>query len=89
MSLSVIEYIQNSEGYTNEEINRLLNLKLDKNGTAFNTNKFDNKTMSEHMSEVSQLVDTKILNYENAQPKDYATLQQVARIARRARMSIF
>ena len=27
LSLSVIEYIQNSEGYTNEEINRLLNLK--------------------------------------------------------------
>ena len=88
LSLSVIEYIQNSEGYTNEEINRLLNLKLDKNGTAFNTNKFDNKTMPEHMAEINQLIDAKILNYSNAQPKDYATLQQVARIARRARMSI-
>ena len=88
LSLSVIEYIQNSEGYTNEEINRLLNLKLDKNGTAFNTNKFDNKTMTEHMAEINQLIDAKILNYSNAQPKDYATLQQVARIARRARMSI-
>ena len=90
LSLSVIEYIQNSEGYTNEEINRLLNLKLDKNGTAFNTNKFDNKTMSEHISEINQLIDAKILNYSNAQPKDYATLQQVVHIARRvSRMSIF
>jgi hypothetical protein len=44
--------------------------------------------MTEHMAEINQLIDAKILNYSNAQPKDYATLQQVARIARRARMSI-
>lgn len=87
LSMSVTEYIQNSEGYTNEQMNRLLDLKLDKNGTANNTNKFDNKTMPEHMQEIENLITDRINSYDQTQPKDYVTRAQAARLARRVYIS--
>lgn len=86
LSLSVIEYIQNSEGYTNEQINRLMDTKLDKTATAVNANKFANKTMPEHMTEIENLIDQKIQDYDNAQPNDFITRTQAARLARRVTM---
>lgn len=63
-----------------------MDTKLDKTATAVNANKFANKTMPEHMTEIENLIDQKIQDYDNAQPNDFITRSQAARLARRVTM---
>lgn len=89
LGISLIEYITNTQGYTNDQINRLLSNKLERTGTAANSFKLNGKTEFDIINSIKSILNIELAKV-NAKvdtiSNDYATKQELNTAVKRLKV---